>query len=85
MVWANYKKYVREFGATLSIEDFSALLFARQTDTKIKIPRSMATPFAEPSNPVEGKIKAAIDTFEAAETTRLEQELFKQRKRLADA
>lgn len=45
----------------------------------------MATPFAEPSNPVEGKIKAAIDTFEAAETTRLEQELFKQRKRLAGA
>ena len=85
IVWANYKKYVREFGAQLSIDDFSKLLFARQTNAKIKLPRTMVTAFAEPSNAAEREIKAAIDTFDAAETTRLEHELFAQRKRLADA
>ena len=41
--------------------------------------------FGEPQTAAEGEIKALIDRFNADQATRLEQDLFKQRKRLADA
>ena len=84
-VWADYRKYVRHFGAALSLEEFSDLFFRRQTDAKLKVPRGMATAFTETKSLAEQKIKSAIDAFDAAETTRLEQELFTQRTRLNDA
>ena len=41
--------------------------------------------FDKPGTEEEREIKALIDAFNSAETTRVEQELFAQRKRLADA
>ena len=41
--------------------------------------------FADPHTPEERQIKALIDAFNSAEVTKLEQEAFKQKKRLADA
>ena len=45
----------------------------------------MELAFAQPGNDVERRIKDLIDQFNAQESARLEQQLFKQRKRLADA
>jgi putative SOS response-associated peptidase YedK len=45
----------------------------------------MDASFAEPANDAERRIKALIDRFDAEQETRLTQELFAQRKRLADA
>ena len=45
----------------------------------------MEAAFAHPASDEERKIKASIDEFNAAQATKLEQELFKQTKRRADA
>jgi putative SOS response-associated peptidase YedK len=84
-IWADYRRYIRAFGAELDIEEFYELFWRRTIDPKVKIPKAMDTAFAEPRTDAELKIKSAIDTFAAAETVKLEQGVFEQRKRLADA
>ncbi|WP_431276852.1 SOS response-associated peptidase family protein [Variovorax ureilyticus] len=79
------KKFVRMFGGELSLRAFSKLYFERQSDPKIKIPKGMDALFNEPQSDEERRIKAWIDAFNAEQTTKLEQEVFKQRKRLVDA
>jgi putative SOS response-associated peptidase YedK len=84
-VWASYKKYVREWGADVSIQQFYRLYWARSQGAKIKIPKAMDAAFADPQTDEERAIKALIDDYDRQQATKLEQELFKQRKRLADA
>jgi hypothetical protein len=74
-----------EFGASLSIKDFVDIFWHRREDSKIKIPKSMEAAFIHPQSDEEREIKALIDEFNAGQATKFEQELFKQRKRLADA
>lgn len=38
---ADYKRYVRDFGALLSIKEFYDLFWRRNEDSKIKIPKGM--------------------------------------------
>jgi len=84
-VWADYRRYIRDFGAELDIKEFYELFWRRTTDPKVKIPKAVEAAFAESKNDAELKIRSAIDTFAAAETVKLEQSVFEQRKRLADA
>ena len=84
-VWADFRRYIRAFGAELDIKEFYELFWRRTTDPKVKIPKAMEAAFAEPRTDAELKIRSAIDTFAAAETVKLEQSVFEQRKRLADA
>lgn len=84
-VWADYRRYIRQFGAELDIKEFFDLFWRRSGDSKIKVPKAMEADFAEPKNEAEEQIKAAIDAYAAEQTVKLEQDLFKQRKRLADA
>jgi hypothetical protein len=46
------------------------------------VPKSLEAEFAGPQTHDERTIKGLIEAFNAAQTTKLEQELFKQRKRL---
>ena len=82
---AEYKKYVRKWGADISLKQYFDLYWQRRADAKIKIPRVTDAEFAEPANEDERKIKELIDEFNAQQATKFEQELFKQRKRLVDA
>ena len=82
---ADYGKYIRMFGAHLGIREFVEIFYHRQTDSRIKLPKSLEAEFADPQTADEQTIKRLIDEFNAAQATKLEQELFKQRKRLADA
>jgi len=82
---ADYRQYVKQFGADLSIEQFIDIFWQRRTDARVKIPKAMEVAFANPSNDAERQIKSSIDEFTALQTVKLEQDLFKQRKRLADA
>jgi putative SOS response-associated peptidase YedK len=82
---AEYKKFVRMFGALLSLRDFAKLYEQREVDARIKIPKAMDALFMTPQSDVEEEIKARILAFNAKQATQLEQELFKQRKRLVDA
>lgn len=84
-VWADYRKYVRAYGAEIGIEAFERLYGLRAQGVKVNIPRAMDAAFAEPRTAAEKAIKALIDAHDAGEVVRLEQELFAQRKRLADA
>jgi putative SOS response-associated peptidase YedK len=85
-VQADYRKFVRMFGAIMDIAEFSRLFFERAEGvSKAKIPKAMEDSFAEPKTDAEREIKASIDQFNAAQSAKLEQDLFKQRKRLADA
>jgi putative SOS response-associated peptidase YedK len=84
-VWADYRRYIRDFGAELDIKEFYELFWRRLGEPKIKIPKAMEAAFAEPSTDAELKIREAIDSFAASETVKLEQLVFEQRKRLADA
>jgi hypothetical protein len=71
---ANYGKYVRQFGAHMSIGDFVELFYHRQTHSRIKIPKSLQAEFAEPQTDDERTIAELIEAFNAAQTTKLEQE-----------
>ena len=85
-VIADYKKFVRTFGATMDIHEFARLFFERAEGAiKPKIPKAMEDAFSGPQTEAEREIEASIGRFNAGQTARLEQELFKQRKRLADA
>ena len=82
---AEYKQFVRAFGAVLNIRAFAKLYFERQSDPTIKIPKAVDAFFMDPQTDGEREIKALIDAFNAEQATKFEQEIFKQRKRLADA
>lgn len=84
-VKADYKKYVQMFGAVMSIRDFYDAFWRRQEEGKLKIPKAMEDAFSDPQTDVEREIKSLIDAFKAEQAAKFEQELFKQRKRLADA
>jgi putative SOS response-associated peptidase YedK len=82
---AEYKKFVRAWGAVMSIKDFHRVYWERAQGAKIKIPKAIDVMFAQPETAEERAIAELIGEFNANEAQRLEQELFKQRKRLADA
>jgi putative SOS response-associated peptidase YedK len=84
-IQANYKKYVRAWGADIDIKEFVRLYWLRHEGAKLKIPKAMDASFSDPQDFDERKIKALINEFEALQVSKLQQELFKQRKRLADA
>jgi putative SOS response-associated peptidase YedK len=86
-ILADYRRYVRMFGATASLGEFVELFLRRRNDpeARILIPKSVETAFDAPQSGEEREAKALIDAFRAQQATRFEQELFKQRKRLADA
>jgi putative SOS response-associated peptidase YedK len=83
---ADYRRYVRMFGANMSLREFAILFYERaEGNSTIKIPKGMEAPFAEPQSDAEREIKASIDRFKEAEKIRLEQALFAQRERFAKA
>jgi putative SOS response-associated peptidase YedK len=82
---ADYRKYLRLAGDDISLHDFYELFWRRQSDFSIKIPKAVEHLFAQPKNEQEEQIKTLIDAYSTAQAGTLEQELFKQRKRLADA
>lgn len=85
-VRAEHRTYVRLFGADISIKEFVELFYNRQRPgSKLKVPKGMELAFADPQTPEEREIKGLIDAYNAEQATKLEQELFAQRKRLADA
>ncbi|MGF6533257.1 putative SOS response-associated peptidase YedK [Paraburkholderia sp. GAS206C] len=84
-ILADYRRFVRMFGATMSLKEFARLFFERAEGGKAKIPKAMEDAFSEPQSADEFEIKALIDKFNADQVTKLEQDLFKQRARLADA
>ncbi|MDG0853727.1 SOS response-associated peptidase family protein [Roseateles puraquae] len=82
---ADYRDYTRLFGAHLSIKEFVSVFYGRQV-AKLKIPKALEAAFErDATTPEELEIKGLIEAYKADRAMALEQELFAQRKRLADA
>ena len=82
---ADYRAYVKMFGADIDIKEFVEIYWYRRNDPRLKLPKGMERAFADSQTDDERRIKQAIDDFKAQEATRLEQELFAQRTRLTEA
>lgn len=82
---ADYLRYTRAYGAALSLPAFYDLFWRRRNQRSIKIPKLLESVFADPQSTEERSILEAIEGYRVDEAGRLEVELFKQRKRLADA
>ena len=85
MVKADFKKYQQMFGATMGIAEFHDLFFRRAEGGKHKVPKAVEAAFDSPGTEGEREIRELIDRYNAQQATAYEQEMFKQRKRLADA
>ena len=81
----DFARFTREFGAVIDITEFVRLYWERSEGSKAKIPKALDAAFAEPATADERRIKELIDAWDKEQAGRLEQEVFKQRKRLADA
>lgn len=83
----NYRSYVRAFGATIDIKQFAAL-YARRAEfggTAVKIPKGLDEPFLDAMAGPDLEIRRMIETHNAADIAKAEAEVFKQRRRVADA
>lgn len=81
----DYNKFLRAYGATIDIAEFVRLYWNRSQGAKLKIPKAMDAAFADPKSDDECQIRTLIEQYDRAQAAQLEQEVFKQRKRLADA
>ncbi|MFL9883134.1 SOS response-associated peptidase family protein [Paraburkholderia agricolaris] len=81
---ADYKKYVKMFGAAMSLREF-AELYWEHGGRELKLPLAMEAAFSKAQTDDERNIQALIAETKALRATKLEQELFKQRTRLTDA
>lgn len=87
-VLQEYRKYIREFNVKIDIATYIELFWNRLDNDKIRIPKAMELAFCTQEDLADEStrpIRDAIETWQARQTLRLEQDLFKQRKRLADA
>lgn len=80
----DYREYLREHGATLDVHEFARLFWKRDREGKwVKIPNAMEAAFLASGDVPE--INELIDKFRQDEIETLEQEIFVQKKRVADA
>ena len=78
---ADYRKYVREYGAEITIREFVDLFYRwAKPNTKLYIPRGMVIAFRD-----DPEIAPLIAEHDAWQQPELEQELFAQRQRLVEA
>lgn len=80
-----YRKYVRMFGAHISIREYVELYWERAEGSKAKIPKAIDAWFADLESDDHRKIRTSIERFNQAQRTSTEQVLFQQRTRLAKA
>jgi putative SOS response-associated peptidase YedK len=81
----DYRRYVRQFGADIDIAAFVRLYWERQEGAKVKVAKAMDAAFADAQSGPEAEIRAMAEAYNREQIATLERELFKQRKRLADA
>lgn len=84
-VWEAFNLYVKKHGASIGIDGFVELYGFRMDHPRIRIPKAIDANFAQPSSDAGRSINAMIEAYNRQEMAKHEQELFKQRKRLADA
>lgn len=87
MARADLAAYLREYDAVLDVATFERLFWERVNSPQsgVRFPLAIDRYFLQPRNDGEQRVKAAIDAYRATKIPEWEQEIFKQRKRHADA
>lgn len=85
MIKQEYTDYLRATGAQMDLDQFLDIFWNVAQGAKITVPRAVERWFDEPGDEVEEKIRQLIAQRRAAQATAWQQELFAQKKRLADA
>ena len=85
MVESSFSRYVRETGAQMDIDQFEEIFGWREREPGLRILRAVERWFDDPKTPAEQRVAALIAKHNGAQVTKLEQEIFAQRKRIADA
>ncbi len=85
MVEQKARAFERWRRAEFAPDRFKAMFHQRLTDDSVKIGKALEANFYEPRTAEEEQIKQYIDEYHRRKTAEWEGELFKQRKRLADA
>lgn len=83
---AEYKIYVRHFGATLTIDEYVKRFWEQVGDDWVKkMAKAFRAWFDEPADAEQARIRDAIADWERREVTRIEKDLFALKQRLAGA
>ena len=84
--WQDYRKFKREFGASLGIKEYIRLFWDwREKGTPYKFPKAMLDAFSDATEGDELQIRTWIEEWKAEQVTAIEQELFAQKTRLVGA
>lgn len=83
-ITAAYQKLVRMTGATVSLEEFARLYAHDEGKKRPKTPKAMDDAFREGASEAEQAVWNEIQAWNQVDETRLQGELFANRKRLAD-
>jgi putative SOS response-associated peptidase YedK len=84
-VTQDIKDLARQFGASMDYSEIERLMMERLAGRAIRLSRGFEWNFATPQCAEEARIKKLDEEFRARKVSELEQEMFKQKKRLADA
>jgi hypothetical protein len=85
-VESKWKRHVREMEARMAWSDFHELARLRLADPgEYRLPRGFDLEFADSQTDEERAIRALMDQYRKDQVTKLETEIFVQRKRQADA
>src|SRR5690348_672688 len=84
-VEASFAAYRKMTGAQIDIAQFEEIYGLRLADPSIKIARSVDRWFREPNSEGEWRIHDMIEKHRAEQVTKIEGEIFAQKRRLADA
>jgi hypothetical protein len=84
-VTQSLKEYLRLMGAVADLAQIETVIQHRLTDSAVRFPRGFERNFDEPQSEQELRIRALLDRYRDENVTRFEQEIFTQKKRLADA
>ena len=84
-IQADYRRFVRHFRARIDLREFARLYWEREQGRAIAIPKAVDAMFSDPQTDEERSIHEMIGRFNALRTIKLEEELFQQRARLANA
>jgi hypothetical protein len=76
-------KLARQFGATIDYEQFQSVFERRLQDKSLKVSRALEESFSAPTNEPEARIHELVERFRSTQVQTWE--LFRQKKRLADA
>jgi putative SOS response-associated peptidase YedK len=85
MVSEQYAKYIRATGAEMDLQQFLDIFWNVAQGAKLNIPRAVERWFDTPANAMERQIHELIAQRRAAQAMAWQQDLFAQKKRLADA